>query len=359
MKSALAIIFTFFIYVGHSSEVDQSTYADIELADSSEIINIQLKKILDSIRVQVNTKILLEKAKNKILTDTDKEFLFFELFHDTYMGKSLIWSPFEDCIRFNLCPGWDFIERIIVNQDENIYTVSGYSKIAGKYSAGVINLCGIRMGADKLTHMFLDGLIYYNCSKDIKANFTKKDIRDGSEAVENSLMGLGLTGVHSPADVEANLKGVDFYQDLFSGKKSFFQKDENGLLRWRKKINICSYVSINFDETFSKNKYINIPRLFSNNEIHQAAHQLRLSLWEKKLKKLEDMIKRRNDESRYRIECLSDEEKAALKKRILLRIPKSNQVSKFDGLIFTIKGIIDWMFQSSVRKGYKPYLFKC
>ncbi len=331
---------------------------DIELKDSSFIINKQLLSMLELVREKVNRKII-KGGDGVKLSDTDREFLFVKTLYDTFLQESLIWTPFEFCIDTNRCKGWDFVERIIANRSENIYSQSGYSRIAGKHSTSVINLCGVRMGADKLTHMFLDGYLYYNCSQDKQANLSDAEIRKGSAAVENSLMGLSLTGVHSKADVEANIMGVKFYRDLFSKTNSLLKKNSDGLLSWRKEVNICNYITKNFDETYNKNEYIKKPRLIGNNEIHKVAHELQLKIWKDKLRKLDEMINIRIQEANFRTNCWTKKDRDFLKLNILARMPERPSVSKLDILIHGTKGVLDWMFYSEVRKGYSPYIFKC
>lgn len=100
-----------------------------------------------------------------------------------------------------------------------------------------INLGGQAVGTDKLDHMFHDGYALMGQ--------TETSARKISELGEQSLLGLDGSGVYSHADIEANMNGRDFYNELkdnFENEKPF-------------KFDINKYDPQKMNENKNKNEY--------------------------------------------------------------------------------------------------------
>ena len=355
IKSVFLSVFLITTQNLFSSETDQASFRDIKLKDSSKTLNSVINKDLEYVRHHTNFK--LSQLKHKP-TLSDAEHIFMKSYFEIHLSGSLLNSTYETCINSNFCwPGEDRIERIITNHDDNIYLESDYNEIAGGHSAATINLCDVRLGGDKITHMFLDGFLYYNCSMSSDSPWTDSEIIEGSHAIEDSLMGLHLTGVHSNADVEANLQGVKLYRGLFFGDSPYYIF-KDGRIHVNKDVDLCRYVNPKFDEVINPNSYLRKPRV-SGDRQQRRISKLRLRIWERKMNKLKDTIERKLAEAEYRDKCWSDEQKRQLKNKVLNRRHKYVPIDKIDELTFAVVGALDYLLSSDIRKGYEPYINNC
>jgi hypothetical protein len=250
-----ALILTSFI-IGISgntvaSESDPWTYAYIPLADSankvSRRLGNQIEAVVDKINSTYPTSLTLE--------DTELEFIFFSEFRSSYI-RDVAWGVFERCIGTNSCRGWPRFERIQMYPEESVYSEGRWRYIPSQFHlASIIEVCGVRMGADKITHLFDDGFHYFNAIRSKSNNFDLEDIKTLSMAFERSYMGTRITGIVSYADIEANLAGVQFYSDFFGGPAPMIGRDQNGFLTMLRNPDICDYVSDQFDERILANDF--------------------------------------------------------------------------------------------------------
>jgi hypothetical protein len=234
-----------------ASESDPWTYAYIPLADSankvSRRLGNQIQAVVDKINSRYPTSLALE--------DTELEFKFFTEFRSSYI-RDVAWGVFERCIGTNSCRGWPRFERIQMYPEESVYSEGRWRYIPSQFHlASIIEVCGVRMGADKITHLFDDGFHYFNAIRSKSNNFDLEDIKTLSMAFERSYMGTRITGIVSYADIEANLAGVQFYSDFFGGPAPMLGRDQNGFLTMLRNPDICDYVSDQFDERILTNDF--------------------------------------------------------------------------------------------------------
>jgi hypothetical protein len=237
--------------VTEASESDPWTYAYIPLADSATLVSNQLGILIQSVIDKINSKY----AKTPSAGDTELEFRFFTEFRSSHI-RDVTWGVFERCIGTNNCQGWPKFERIQMYPEESVYHQGRWRYIPSRFHlASIIKVCGVRMGADKITHLFDDGFHYFNALRGKRKNLDLEDIKTLSMAFERSYMGTRITGIVSYADIEANLAGVQFYSDFFAGSSPMIGRDVNGFLTMLRKPDICDYVSDKFDERILPNDY--------------------------------------------------------------------------------------------------------
>ena len=248
------ILASFFVgtsSITEASESDPWTYAYIPLADSatkvSDRLGNQIQTVIDKINSRYPTRLTLE--------DTELEFVFFTEFKSSYI-RDVAWGIFERCIGTNSCRGWPRFERIQMHPSESVYHEGRWRYIPSEFHlASIIQVCGVRMGADKITHLFDDGFHYFNALRSKSKNFDLEDIKTLSMAFERSYMGTRITGIVSYADITANLAGVQFYADFFGGPAPMIGRNGNGFLTMLRNPDICDYVSDQFDERVLENDY--------------------------------------------------------------------------------------------------------
>jgi hypothetical protein len=235
-----------------ASESDPWTYAHIPLADAAETISSRLALSIKSTIDRVNAS---RQFDIRELDDTALEFAFFAEFRSSFI-RDLTWGMFERCIATNNCAGWPSIERIQMHPRESVFHEARWRYIPSYFHlASIVNICGVRMGADKMTHFFDDAFHYYNALRSRRKDLDPEDIRQLSMTFELSYMGTRITGIVSRADIEANLAGVQFYGEMFGGDTPMIGRADDGRLLMLRMPDICDYVSAAYDERVLPNEY--------------------------------------------------------------------------------------------------------
>ena len=235
-----------------ASESDPWTYAYIPLADSAVKINQRLEHQIVFVLERVNKKFA---GATPYPDDTTLEFTFFSEFREQFI-RDVAWGIFERCIGTNDCDGWPQFERIQMYPEESIFGAVRWRYVPARFHlASIIEVCGVRMGADKITHFFDDGFHYFNALRSKRKNLEPEDIRRLSMTYEHTYMGTQLTGIVSRADVEANLTGVRYYSDIFGGETPMVAREPRGRLVLIRQPDICDYVTRQFDERVLPNEY--------------------------------------------------------------------------------------------------------
>ena len=108
--------------------------------------------------------------------------------------------------------------------------------------ASSANVSGVCIGADKLGHFFDLGWRYWMAS--LVSGITTARIESLGSASEMTLAGLGITGVYSNADLEANRKGFQFYKDLAASPSGLSFAIANYITdQWNERVNPSFYKS--------------------------------------------------------------------------------------------------------------------
>jgi hypothetical protein len=244
--------------VGSGSETDNLTYRFLRLEDSGPKLNGVFNSYLDVILRKTNEKLTANGADPRRASDTEVELTFVRTYVDEVVkrfGDRLL-PVFGTCIEKNDCPDWPPFERIPLETKESIYGQAGYNKVAIAFLAPSFQLCGVRLGTDKLTHLFSHGFFYYNAGRLKRVRLDEEEARRMSLADEWGLMGARSTAVVSPADAQATVAGYRLATDYFLGENPVFSRNsETGLLQKRRDLDVCSYVSQGFDEVVNPPTY--------------------------------------------------------------------------------------------------------
>ena len=320
-----------------ASESDPWTYAHIPLSDSSTLVSAQLQNSIQTVIDSINARPIGELYS---IDDTALEFAFFAEFKSRYI-RDVTWGMFEKCIGTNNCTGWPQFERIQMYPEESVYHAAGWRFIPSRFHlASVVQVCGIRMGADKLTHFFDDAFHYFNALRSRRKSFEPDDIRRLSMTFEETYMGTRLTGIVSRADIEANLAGVQFYSEFFSGDSPMIGRDQKGRLQLLRKPDICDYVSEGYDERILPNEFTY--SLLDTSRARQRTQDL------------QRIISTRAKYSASQASALSEDELHAQKKMILARrIPMTRWQSDFPKMrmVGHAAGMTtQWIFDPSFRQ---------
>lgn len=253
--------FTFFNIVAFqcfASESDPYTFSQVFLNDSAPLVNALLEVKIKSAIDEINSE-SLNLSDNESISQ-----LMRKLYTKPTTGALLpgggaalhraIIGEWEECIRLNNCKGWPKFERILLLAGETIFDESDYNSVTRMFAAPILNICGVRMGADKLTHMFDDGMGKFDLW--LSKNYSMDQIYATALRAEFELMGARYSEVASPADVEAEIAGIRFFHDLLLNEEPFVCMDSaTRKFQIKKQIDICKYINQNFDERIIKNIY--------------------------------------------------------------------------------------------------------
>jgi hypothetical protein len=117
-----------------------------------------------------------------------------------------------------------------------------------------IDISGVRMGTDKLSHLVSSGWTYYTVYLKAVTNGTEKGeaerraVRRGI-LEESLILGGKTSGVNSIADIEASFAGLFFYQDLCNSEDPILQRQPEGWVVTRG-IDLRDYVGPRWDESY-------------------------------------------------------------------------------------------------------------
>ncbi len=120
-----------------------------------------------------------------------------------------------------------------------------------------VEVAGVRFGTDKLTHLLGTAWYYHRWYRRARArgapSETAKDraVRLGLRH-EITILGRAVSGVLSLADLEANHRGMWFYEHLCAGDDPHIVHDE-GVWRLRRPFDLRDYVTPEWDESYQPN----------------------------------------------------------------------------------------------------------
>ncbi|HET7453624.1 MAG TPA: hypothetical protein VFL12_12830, partial [Thermoanaerobaculia bacterium] len=233
------------------AETDNLTYRFVPLAESAPALNRVVNATLDRIVKSANAR-LRNAGDPRRADDRDVEFAFVEAYRDAVLRRfdERLLPLFGACVERNDCAGWPRFERIVLLGDESIYGESRYNRLAEISLAPTFRLCGVRIGTDKLTHLFSNGFFYWNAGRVRESPVrTEADARRLALADEDALMGARSTGVSSPADAEASVAGYRLASSWFEGTDPVFARGRTtGTLVRRRDVDVCRFVTPAWDE---------------------------------------------------------------------------------------------------------------
>lgn len=117
--------------------------------------------------------------------------------------------------------------------------------------ASNIKISGVYIGTDKLDHIFNNGFDLYLNRNSNTDYLLKQAIND-----EGKFFGVQTSGVLSYADIAANWKGLQFWQEVWRADDPYFKCVNNQWQRTQRKFLISEYVTPAMDEAINCSEYI-------------------------------------------------------------------------------------------------------
>jgi hypothetical protein len=203
-----------------------------------------LTDIEPDVDAEVNSKISAARTETAAHTPAGTPVNISALANNVFkkLGEGII-SPIED-----------FVENLPASKRNSPpadlagtkYSGAGAVKMVYRMPHGAVasaaKVHGLCIGADKLGHFFDLGFRYwlFNSARGL----TAAELESGGRASEITIAGLGLTGVFSNADLEANRAGWQFYKDLAASPSSFTFAIKNYVTSmWNEQVNPSFYTS--------------------------------------------------------------------------------------------------------------------
>lgn len=115
----------------------------------------------------------------------------------------------------------------------------------------VIEINGVKIGADKLSHFMTEGFEYYMNQR--RGKNLREIIQQGIDEEEGHY-GLSATGIKSYADMTANYQGYTFWRQVLEGDNPYL-KCENGRWKQVREFRWEDYVIAGMDESINCNTY--------------------------------------------------------------------------------------------------------
>jgi hypothetical protein len=331
----------------YASESDPYTYSDVSLEDSADKLNRVLSDHFEVVNLKVIKKLNKEGLSATQLSDEEIEFYYTQAYLQIFIANGIV-HVFQECIDKNNCFNWPNFERIKLKKGESVFYKSNYSTLTRGHLASIVNVCGVRMGTDKLTHMFLDGMLFYDAYRDRSFGISLKDIKRYSHKLEGYVMGMAVTKVYSSADVAANMAGVQFFKTLFTGKNPITGRSrKSGLLKLTRKINICEFVDSKLDETVLKNNFFGA----GEEEDDDGSDALDVSSGYDRVRKLNSAISQAKKDANWRKRYFSPKDYQKLKKEIFTR-----EVKKEDLILFAPDAVVWAKFTGMISRKHSRAL---
>ena len=227
-------------------EVDHYLSWGQTLVDATPILNSKINEIINTTVQSLAKDCSCEEAAGKVLSG---------------FGVSLN-SNFEKWIK-----GTDKVDKFMPNIDlalrESIFSLhkTQWALIERNFFSiqldEIVNVGGVYIGIDKLSHFTGSGFLYYQAYRIAKRAGNKEPINQAIKigiTGEKTVIGRMATGVLSYGDLEANFQGFLFGLHMCEGKDPFLKYSSDGW-QFSRPFDIRSYVNPNWDESYNPSFY--------------------------------------------------------------------------------------------------------
>ena len=230
-------------------ETDQYYAWRRPLADSSEALNAKINFEMDEALREINAQDAGRGASCRDVVSAihDRYTLFIFQKIELWAQRTSVLSriPADESEEFDYRKNWIYGQ------------IAWYDLGRTVPPSPTIEIDGIRLGTDKISHFFSEGHYYLEWYEGARARGLSHDeavkfaVRRGI-AIETTVLGGVISGVISPADLEANYQGLDWYIGLCDGDEPELQRGADG---WhlRAPFDLRPYVSPEWDESYLPN----------------------------------------------------------------------------------------------------------
>jgi hypothetical protein len=230
-------------------ETDQFYAWRRSLADSSEALNAKVNFELDATLREINARDAgRETTCRQVVEAIHSRFTLF------IFQKIELWA--QRTAVLSRIPADDREERSY-RKDWIYGQVAWYDLSRTVPPSPTIEIDGVRLGTDKISHFFSEGHYYLEWYEAARRRGQSHDeavetaVRRGI-AIETTVLGGVISGVISPADLEANYHGLGWYLDLCEGAPPLLERTDAGW-RLRDAFDMRKFVTPEWDESYNPN----------------------------------------------------------------------------------------------------------
>jgi len=227
-------------------ESDQYYAWGRDLDDSTDVINVKVRLNLDRALAEINSKPSWQRMECrqvlKRIGPQFKQFIFQDI--ELWASNSALVSRIPATAEEELTYRKEFLYR-------DTHPLDVGTKVP---PSSTIEMNGVRLGTDKLSHFFSEGWWYYKWyRKSRKSGLSveqteERAIRHGI-FWERTTLGYLSSGVFSLGDLEANFKGMQFMASLCDAEPAALQKADDGW-RYAGQFDFRDYVTPEWDESY-------------------------------------------------------------------------------------------------------------
>ncbi len=230
-------------------ETDQYYAWRRPLADSSEALNAKINFEVDEALLEINAHKGGQDASCRDVLEAihSRYALFIFQKIELWAQRTAVLSriPADQSEEFNYRKNWIYGQ------------IAWYDLSRSVPPSPTIEIAGVRLGTDKISHFFSEGHYYLEWYESARERGLSHDeavefaVRRGI-AIETTVLGGVISGVISPADLEANYQGLDWYIALCDGDAPLLERSAAGW-RMRGPFDLRPYVSPEWDESYFPN----------------------------------------------------------------------------------------------------------
>ena len=250
--AAVAAISFALVVPARALETDQFYAWKRPLRDATGTINAQINANIDQVLAQVNARRDADTCSCRSVQKAIRHGFLYPFF-----VRPEVWAT--NTSRLDRVPSTPD-EELKFRHDYVYGSASALDVIRWMPPSPTIEVGGIRIGTDKLSHFFSEGSWLYNNYRRFRANGGSEDaaVQRAVEfgiATERTVLGGTSSGVLSLADVEANYQGFLFYRGLCEGPNPGLKRTPEG---WRldPPFDLAAYVSPEWDESWQPNIFL-------------------------------------------------------------------------------------------------------
>lgn len=232
-------------------ETDQFYAWGRPLNDSTDVLNAKINLEIDKALAQVNGS-----SRSGRMTCERVEKRIIDRFRYPIFQKIEVWAL-----------NTELVDRVPATPEEEFefrerYLYSGTPKIdivRWMPPSPTILVNGIRIGTDKLSHFFSEGIFYHwlyhrALGDGLDPEAAERRATRVGILTERTFLGLSSSGVLSRADLEANYEGMRFYIDLCDGDDPNLEKTPDGWIL-KRPFDLRDYVTPEWDESWQPSIY--------------------------------------------------------------------------------------------------------
>ncbi len=229
-----------------AAETDQFLAWDVELADSSEQLNLFVNQEFERALARLNRRgraRSCEQVPGRLYRRAFSSLLSSRL--RRFIEKSDIeWYPQRGISQ------WEYRARSVFR-----HSVFSFFLPMDR----TVRIGDVYLGVDKLAHMFGIGRRYYVRHQRLR----RRGLAPEEAQLKTIVWGLGreriflggyMEGIVSHADLEANFQGLRLAREMCTGADPYLVRGDDGW-RFARPIDLRDYVNPGFDESYNSNHY--------------------------------------------------------------------------------------------------------